>query len=47
LVFSCQLSGLVAVQLMTEGNIVHYVAADGDTGPIARKVWRGAKHGLD
>jgi len=26
---------------------VHYIASDGDTGPIARKVWLGPEDHLD
>jgi cold shock CspA family protein/ribosome-associated translation inhibitor RaiA len=37
----------VALEDLKRGDVVHYVAADGDTGPIARKVWRGAEHDLD
>jgi cold shock CspA family protein/ribosome-associated translation inhibitor RaiA len=32
---------------LKRGDIVHYEAADGDTGPIARKVWVGPDHRLD
>jgi len=32
---------------LKRGDAVHYVAADGDTGPIARKVWLGPDYHLD
>jgi cold shock CspA family protein/ribosome-associated translation inhibitor RaiA len=32
---------------LKRGDAVHYVAADGDTGPIARKVWLGPADHLD
>jgi cold shock CspA family protein len=32
---------------LQRGDAVHYIAADGDTGPIARKVWLGPDYHLD
>lgn len=32
---------------LKRGDVVHYVAVDGDTGPIARKVWLGPADHLD
>lgn len=32
---------------LKRGDVVHYVAADGDTGPIARKVWVGPDFHMD
>jgi len=32
---------------LKRGDAVHYIASDGDTGPIARKVWLGPDHHLD
>lgn len=32
---------------LKRGDAVHYVASDGDTGPIARKVWLGPDYHLD
>jgi cold shock CspA family protein len=29
------------------GDVVHYVAGDGETGPTAVKVWKGSVHDLD
>ena len=29
------------------GDVVHYVQGDGETGPVAAKVWRGPEHDLD
>lgn len=29
------------------GDVVHYIEADGDTGPTAVKVWQGPEHDLD
>jgi hypothetical protein len=32
---------------LKRGDAVHYIAVDGDTGPIARKVWLGPDYHLD
>lgn len=32
---------------LKRGDAVHYIASDGDTGPIARKVWLGPDYHLD
>jgi ribosome-associated translation inhibitor RaiA/cold shock CspA family protein len=32
---------------LEQGDVVHYVAADGETGPTAAKVWQGPEHDLD
>lgn len=32
---------------LKRGDAVHYIASDGDTGPIARKVWLGPDYHMD
>jgi cold shock CspA family protein/ribosome-associated translation inhibitor RaiA len=32
---------------LKRGDAVHYIASDGDTGPIARKVWVGPDYHMD
>ncbi len=32
---------------LQRGDVVHYIEADGDTGPSATKVWRGPEHDLE